>query len=498
MSEPKHIVSSESLDHLLNQAFLELDDTNPKNEIIMQAISNEVMLTDKYSAAETGHPFKRLLRKINLNSILIFVTLSIVVLSLAFMLGKKTKPEAKGNFTQPLDESAVRSTAGINMTEPVSQNEIDDPSRSPQQNFVSVKAKDSLRAVRDTSIIDLHEFTQPEVAKEIEIIKVQKKDSGFVFPTLTEKEIKANHKQKKKMLEQLIKFNKNFFAYIPTGTYNYKGETISLFGFYIQSGEVTNLEYRTFLFDLLIADKKQEFLKARPDQQQWMKEFNRPFLQPMTENYFSHTAYNTYPVVNISREAAEMYCNWLTIEANKLLSEKNKPLINDVRIPTDVEWTYAASGGIKDGVYPWGPSEINKKYFDSKNYVRNSKGCFLANFSLKRYSGKLDSLSECALNKNRHPDAYTTAGYMLGHGTMTAPVYSYNPNDYGLYCMAGNVAEMVKITKENKAIGVGTKGGGWGSSDTHLRLDGADEYAGKTGPSVFVGFRPVISANVIK
>ena len=69
----------------------------------------------------------------------------------------------------------------------------------------------------------------------------------------------------------------------------------------MQTTEVTNLEYRTFLFDLLIQGKKDEFLKAKPDQAMWTKEYKYAFLKPMEEHYFSHAAYDEYPVVAISR-----------------------------------------------------------------------------------------------------------------------------------------------------------------------------------------------------
>jgi formylglycine-generating enzyme required for sulfatase activity len=328
-----------------------------------------------------------------------------------------------------------------------------------------------------------------------EMQSTNKMDSAYVFPKLTEKEIKENQKQKKKMIEQLAKFSSDKYALIPMGTFNYKGEEVSLHSFYMETSEVTNLEYRTFLYDLLINERKDEFLEAKPDQKQWRKEFDRPFLQPMVDNYFSHPAYNTYPVVNISREGAEMYCAWLTIEANKYLTGKGKPLINDVRIPADVEWSYAATGGIQDAVYPWNSKMIDKTYSNAHQKVRNHRGCFLANFCLRKYSEKMDTTSECSKEKGKYKSAYTSAGYMLGYEVFTVPVYSYNPNDYGLYCMSGNVAEMVKVTtdKGNKTIGIGTKGGSWNSSDQDVKIMGKDEYAGKADPSPFIGFRPVIS-----
>ncbi len=499
-NDNKYKVSLNELDHLLNQAFLELDFTNPKNETIMQAISKQVMFNDNYTLVKTKTS------KINFK-LLSLVAAGIIIAITAVLIYKpnsENSPKVNsglpvlknennaGSGNAVIQEEIVPAQVEHFIHEQPLQNNGNE--KRPLENITNLldEVKDSTKKEEVLLIVSTDMPGGP-------FLKVQKnEDSAYVFPKLTEKEIKVNAKQKKRMLDALMKFSKDKYALIPMGTFNYKSETVSLHPFYIQTKEVTNLEYRTFLFDLLIQGRKEEFLKAKPDQQQWVKEFDRLFLQPMADNYFSHVAYNSYPVVNITREGAEMYCVWLSKEVNSLLNEKEKPLMNDVRLPSDAEWTYAASGGIKDAIYPWWPLPANAKYFKDGNYIRNARGCFLANFCLKKYTQVLDSIGEC--NNNKHKDAYTTAGYMVGHLMLVAPVDAYNPNDYGLYCMSGNVAEMVKVTdlRTNKVLTIGTKGGGWNSDEQHLKLNSEDEYAGKSSPSPFIGFRPVISANSIK
>ena len=278
-------------------------------------------------------------------------------------------------------------------------------------------------------------------------------DTAYRFPNLTPDEIAANNKQKAKMVKQLIKLDKKQYAFIPSGTFKIENKNWSVQAFYMQTTEVTNLEYRTFLFDLLITDRKEAFLKAKPDQAMWVKEYPDAFNKPMQDNYFSHSAYNDYPVVAISREGAEMYCKWLTEEVNK----QNTESINDVRLPSNYEWMYAASSGGKHLPYPWGGP-----------YIRNSKGNFLANF----YPMKDNYMADGALH--------------------TAKVQSYNPNDFGLYCMSGNVAEMVYYEDENNLPG--TRGGSWSSIGQELQItEGNDRFKGSIKPSVNVGFRPVIT-----
>ena len=194
-------------------------------------------------------------------------------------------------------------------------------------------------------------------------------DSVYRFPKLTADQIASTKKQKKQMLKQLNKLDKKKYAYIPSGTFSFKGESISVQAFHMQTTEVTVLEYRTFIFDLLIQNRKEEFLKAKPDREQWklIMGNHQPSMQPMVDHYFSHSAYNQYPVVNISREGAELYCRWLTAEATAVRKDK-KEVLNDVRLPSDYEWMLAAKGG-EDNMesFPWKTSN-----------VRNKKDCYLA------------------------------------------------------------------------------------------------------------------------
>ena len=100
---------------------------------------------------------------------------------------------------------------------------------------------------------------------------IDKLNDPYIFPKLTEIEIKATQKQKKVMLKALEKMDKKSYAFITSGSIDYNGKKVSIQSFIMQKTEVSNLEYRTFLFDLLIQDRKEEFLRAKPDQQQWNK-----------------------------------------------------------------------------------------------------------------------------------------------------------------------------------------------------------------------------------
>ncbi len=279
------------------------------------------------------------------------------------------------------------------------------------------------------------------------------------IPNLNSEEITANHKKKKQMLKALEKFDKKEFAMMPSGTFEYEERTVSLQSFVIQKAEVTNLEYRTFLFDLLIQGRKDEFLKAKPDQSQWIKskELIGSYLGPMEETYFSSKAYDEYPVVNVSREGADMYCKWLSQELMKFIDKDKQKQFNDVRLPGRVEWVYAASAGGSDYPYPW-----------KGQFLRDSKGCFLANYKPFENS------------------------YQDDGGFLTVKTQTYNPNSVGIYNMSGNVAEMV-YNSPNSRKEPGTAGGGWMNNAEEIKILGPDPYSGITDAHPNIGFRVVMT-----
>ena len=124
------------------------------------------------------------------------------------------------------------------------------------------------------------------------------------------------------------------------------------------------------------------------------------------EYNFTHEAYDDYPVVGITWIQANAFCHWRTHIMNQFRKREGEPLLADFRLPTETEWEYAARGGLGLSPYPWGGP-----------YTRNMKGCFLANFKPLR------------------------GNYSSDGGHKAIKVMSYNPNNYGLYDMSGNVAE---------------------------------------------------------
>lgn len=143
-----------------------------------------------------------------------------------------------------------------------------------------------------------------------------------------------------------------------------------------------------------------------PDTLVWVRDFTYSLNEPMTRAYFSHPAYDEYPVVGVNWDQANAFCYWRTQYWNDFRLEQGDALMDEFRLPTEHEWEYAARGGRQMSPYPWGGP-----------YLRNSKGCLLANFKPGR------------------------GNYPEDGGQYTVRASAYWPNDYGLYNMAGNVSE---------------------------------------------------------
>ena len=154
-----------------------------------------------------------------------------------------------------------------------------------------------------------------------------------------------------------------------------------------------------------------------PDTLTWMHDFAYSFNDPYTKNYFFHPAFDDYPVVGVNWKQAVAFTKWRTAMMNGYLRKNKQPTLPDFRLPTEAEWEYASRGGIDNSPYPWGGP-----------YTRNIQGCFLANFKPLRGN-------------------YTADG-----GVKTIKTASYNPNGYGLYDMAGNVAEWTSNSYDESAF----------------------------------------------
>jgi formylglycine-generating enzyme required for sulfatase activity len=227
---------------------------------------------------------------------------------------------------------------------------------------------------------------------------------------------------------------------------------IAVNAFWVDQFEVTNAQYRSFL-ESLPADERQLMM---PDSVAWAKEVGVPW-----SIYFRDEGFANYPVTCVTWEQASRFAEW----AGK-------------RLPAESEWEYAARSGVSGRIYPW-----------PGIYSRNPRtGESLANFA---------------------PNGdYAVDGFVI-----TSPVGSFQPNNFRLYDMAGNVTEwcsdsyfpsykILKRTQKqlvtptynnNRDPRKMVRGGSWASSEFFVGV-GVRDFRFATQASPRVGFRLAMDA----
>ena len=256
--------------------------------------------------------------------------------------------------------------------------------------------------------------------------------------------------------------------------------------------EISNFHWCEYLYWVgrTYIDFPMIYKKALPDTLCWREKLG--FNEKYVEYYLRHPAYRDYPVVGVSWNQANDFAAWRTDRVNEYIliregillmnpNQQNEPFTTDAyfagqyeqglnpqgqiadlnpskggydpstgkfkprdmatrtakmsdgillpryRLPTEAEWEFAAYGLIGNTIderiiekrlYPWDGHWV-------RNPQENFQGDMLANFVRGR------------------GDYMGVAGHLNDNADITAPIYSYWPNDYGLYNMAGNVSEWV-------------------------------------------------------
>nr|WP_179351620.1 gliding motility lipoprotein GldK [Winogradskyella vidalii] len=215
----------------------------------------------------------------------------------------------------------------------------------------------------------------------------------------------------------------------------------------------------------------QQEVEVYPDTTAWIRDFAYSYNEPMHNDYFWHDAYGDYPVVGISWKQAQAFCQWRTLYHNADRKKRGQHAVNKYRLPSEAEWEYAARGGLQGASYPWGGP-----------YTKNDRGCFMANFKPMR------------------------GDYAADQALYTVEADAYDPNDFNLYNMAGNVSEWVNSSYDPSSYEYASsinpnvndpnntrkvvRGGSWKDVAYFLQVSSRDyEYADSA--RSYIGFRTV-------
>jgi formylglycine-generating enzyme required for sulfatase activity len=226
--------------------------------------------------------------------------------------------------------------------------------------------------------------------------------------------------------------------------------------FYMASTEVTNIQWKEFLTNLKQVGRTEEYNANVLDTTAWRQRL--AYGEPFVDYYYQHKAYSEYPAVGMTLKQAKAYADWLT----EIFALRDQGVKVTFSVPTKKQWIRAARGDAQTH-YPW-----------SGQCMRNSKGSYLTNFK------NFDAANIHYNNDYKRYEIITPDDFMDG-ATITASAKSYYPNQFGIYNMSGNVAELV--SDDTVAMG-----GSWNDTGYDVRVE-SEQPA--TDPRSTIGFRVV-------
>lgn len=472
----KNNIDENNLDDLLRQSFL---DEKSKNVSDSEA---EFILKQEYDAKIDSKKEEELLRKLSEgkgrsgNSKWMYISAALLFVSASALFIFRSNTQKNIPSEEQLSEN---NTPAVNETKSAGT-KLNNPPEITTNPIRMLKKKNGqpLLLVQPSSGSVHKESVSHEPPKYIPI-NIQTIPAAK-FPILTDLDKKRFATIKKMMLEKLLRKDKGLYTTVDASKVDYMGRSEVVNAFAMRNMQVTNLEYRTFLIDLLMHDRKEEYSNAVLKEGTWTKYK----LDDFSVTYFKDEKYNDFPAVNISVEGALLFCRWLEEEGNdyiKYSSEKIKPF--KVRLPYDIEWINCAKVG-----YAFLPDcegyntlyELEEGYVDRSFYKRIAV--------VKKRNKKVDPVEDLyatnryGMSEKQIADIYNKAFTFYD----ASPFDTIYPTRMNRFCEVGHVSEM---TYEKRSGNIMVIGCCWKSKEEYQKM--LSEFQ-KENASPFVGFRPVI------
>lgn len=251
--------------------------------------------------------------------------------------------------------------------------------------------------------------------------------------------------------------------------------------FYMDETEVTNVDYREYLYWLervFGADYPEVVKKALPDTLVWRRSLG--YFEEYVKLYLRHPAYHFYPVVGINWKQADEYTKWRTDRVNEMILIREGVLqwdynqVNEENFNTEAYLAGQYIGMVRDNLYDYNPNNDERRVkiedgiflpryrlpteaeweFAAYGLIGNSSEERIIERRLYPWNGHVTRMNPDGLEPEQvgmfmanfvrgRGDYMGTAGGLNDKADITTDVRKYWPNDYGLYCMVGNVNEWV-------------------------------------------------------
>lgn len=221
---------------------------------------------------------------------------------------------------------------------------------------------------------------------------------------------------------------------------------------FIDETEVANIHYLEYLYFIKKDSSENFFIAQLPDSSVWQRLIRKDSFDTSTENYLRYPGFRYFPVIGISYEQAMNFCKWrgdVVTEYYKVNYDKKYPalknfeLIVEYRLPTHDEWEYAAAGSTDILKNPHGITRPfkNRRYNATISNCRCEDCLTYNNIAFN----KKDIIHTTEFNVQ--DDYYFSPSNQsvicpVKKSPGTDHLYNHPPNNFGLFNMIGNVAEM--------------------------------------------------------